>query len=285
MILIRLVPAFNNTKFIELLRQKIKIMTNLDAENYTLQELTRITYITPNISCSYDEYDLIIKNSRLYYTDNDTIVNGCIPCNGEISQVVSNAQGILILKSNGKAYFCHDLINMVADISNFDNKYCELLYDIIQIESDINGILLITKKGEIYHYGLQNIVSVSVSLDFKFALDIHGQDPIVIPNLKYVVQISSSKNISLFLTKYGDVYGYGHNESNKIPRSINEIAITTPTLITGLPKISKVHAINHYSLFLTIDGKFYQFKRNQSSPGLIDEKPHCLLQYDKLIFD
>eukprot|EP01084_Bolivina_argentea_P202749 346347_1 len=74
-------------------------------------------------------------------------------------------------------------------------------------------------------------------------------------NVDQLIDIQSSETHTLFLTKKGNVYGIGKNDSGQLGLGVNIPEVNIPTLIPFKQKIKAIATGKLHSLFLNKDGK------------------------------
>ncbi|PWM15037.1 MAG: hypothetical protein DBX49_05395, partial [Clostridia bacterium] len=81
-----------------------------------------------------------------------------------------------------------------------------------------------------------------------------------------VISISAGEYHSLALTKNGEIYSWGDNALGQLGLDLissGEGGVTQPTLVTGLPKVSKISAGLDHTAALTQNGLVYTWGSNQ----------------------
>src|SRR5439155_538544 len=86
-------------------------------------------------------------------------------------------------------------------------------------------------------------------------------NPILIPNLNQIIQISAGHHHSLVLSNNGHVYAFGYNDVDQLGLK-DIIGIVTPTLIPNLNQIIQISAGHSHSLALSNTGQIYAFGNN-----------------------
>lgn len=91
---------------------------------------------------------------------------------------------------------------------------------------------------------------------------INQLSPVQIPELADVVQISCGSQHCLALKKDGSVWAWGYNANGVVGDGTANNYKTTPTQVTGLPRIAQVFAGENWSMALTTDGDLWAWGLN-----------------------
>ena len=117
--------------------------------------------------------------------------------------------------------------------------------------------LILTQQGQIYSYGHNKCGQLGLG-------DTNDRNiPEVIPNLPFIVQISTISDFSLVLSNNGQVYGFGFNGCGQLGIGLDPSDKLIPTLIPFINNICYVSAGCNHSLLVNGDGKVYVIGSNK----------------------
>jgi alpha-tubulin suppressor-like RCC1 family protein len=310
------IDIFNNPITLKYLQQKAQQETKLDTDNYTLDNLIRVSLLdhTFNI-CLWDHYLFMIKSDNLpYYRKlhhNEPWKQMHIP-SGKYKQITTGysdaADYVMILNNSGQIY--------QMNRKKFSWFACGSLqmFIIRKISHLLCNTLLLTECGKIISIDIKNdlnevkiplsgnkIIDVSSGLGHSLLLCDNGtvysfgnnaykqaghndsyeiSNPVLIPNLYNVIKIICYNNHSLLLTKDGLVYGFGDNHYCQL--GFNDfVSARCPTLLPELKDIIQISTGHYHSLALRNDGKVYGFGSNYH--GQLGNSQHEVVSVPTLI--
>jgi alpha-tubulin suppressor-like RCC1 family protein len=145
---------------------------------------------------------------------------------------------------------------------------------VINIKCGAFHSLALTKRGQIYAWGLNNHGQLGIGSDSMFEIEPSIIDSSITCE---VVMISCGKWHSLALTACGLVYGWGNNQFGQSGFEIELNKTYKPVLITNLNmEIVRISCGETHSLSLAKDGSVYFFGKIGKENKDLQEFPHKL---------
>ena len=182
----------------------------------------------------------------------------------DVIQISTKNQHSLILTKSGYVYsFGYNEYGQLGLGEYPDSSdspiFIPNLINIIQVSAGSFHSLVLTNDGQVYGFG-DNAQGEIIYANYIEDDDIVNYiwDPILIPGLNNIIQISAGDGYSLALNKFGDVFAWGWNENGELGFE-HHIIIKIPRIIPGLGNIIQISAGYSHSLALTNDGKVYIF--------------------------
>ncbi len=120
---------------------------------------------------------------------------------------------------------------------------------IVSVEAEGFSTVLIDENGDVYGLGYNGHRLMGQT-------DTGGGSAVKIPGLKHIVAAALGGTHALYLDRDGKVYGMGDSKSGQLGVSgaENNVTISVPLKITGIPGIKMVSANKNLSMLLDIDG-------------------------------
>jgi alpha-tubulin suppressor-like RCC1 family protein len=119
------------------------------------------------------------------------------------------------------------------------------------IEAGKSHTLALTNNGYVYTWGLNDVGQLGRETTANY-----DATPGIVDELSDIVDISTTNNHNLALSKSGTVYAWGYNYTGQLGDG-TRTNHQTPAEVKGLPKIVAIAAAHKFSLALTENGDVY----------------------------
>jgi alpha-tubulin suppressor-like RCC1 family protein len=247
----------NKSNTLEFLRKKAQKETKLNAHNYTLNDIIRLSQLhtTSNIGIYNSNLFVIKTDDKLYkwsMEKNDAWMH--LPLLTTKNTRISYISGLFNLNWKHATH--------VKSIAWNNNKMTQ--FNIVKILGIGKDTLALMECGKVMNISLEEYFTtecwgIHVSLN-DYSTKEYTENKFYTLDNK-IVDISSGVKHTLLLCDNGLVYSFGNNEYGQLGYYDFEKG-STPTLIPDLSDVIQISCGNFYSVVLTKDGLIYSFGNN-----------------------
>lgn len=241
-----------------------------------ISSVIKIAYRSPNLMSRINNLILLTDDNKVYNIDIPKryfFVNFSDPkLIEELSDIISiessNHQSLAISR-DGKLYGIGAGVQYECVPVNYKDHWTivDNIDDVVSVSCGYHHSLILNKQGQVYSMGSYNNSGELGLPDIDYTFE-----PMLIPNLNNIIQVSASNTNSFALTIDGLVYGFGSYQSSDSERLISN----TPIRILGLNNVIKIAASAHYLFALKADNHLY-CNYHHDDDGNITDEPVCLL--------
>lgn len=186
------------------------------------------------------------------------------PINLHNSEKIIDLANYYFVKMDGTVWkYCDSSTCLIKDDINPEKYYhtddyyqVEGLTDIVSIDSEYFHALALSKKGEVWSWGNNELGQLGNNTN-----DIYKNIPQKVNELNNIVSISASKTSSYALDLNGTVWSWGDNRNGQLGIGTYENS-SVPVKIKGLSNIKEISAQFVHAIALDGDGNVWQWGDN-----------------------